>query len=1035
MKEFGPFRLDTVNQCLWRSHGSSEAERVLLTPTEFAVLQYLVERAGRLVTHDELLDAVWPGMAIEPQAVKSKVFHVRRVLGDDSRQPRFIETVQRRGYRFVAAIEGNGTQPVIASPRSTPLVGREHTLNELWGSLRAARSGKLEIVFVSGEAGIGKTSVVDEFCRQVVEKDRSIRVARGQCVEGFGSKEAFYPVLEAVGQLCEGPEAGRVVDTLASRAPTWLVQFPALLTAQHRETLKQEILGATRERMLREIADALESIAQSTPLLIVLEDLHWADPSTFDLISALARHRKPARIMVVGTYRSTDIARSTQPLHVLKRDLIARQLCREIVLEPLREPDIALYLISRGAAPERASELAALLHRHTEGNPLFAIAVLEHLLERGLLEPEHGWRLRLTAAELAAEIPESLRQMISAQIERLTDVEQQVLEVGSIAGMSFASAISAPTVQMDPDVFEDCCDTLVRRGQVLRLGSTIELPDDTIAQRYDFVHALYREVLYQRQSPARRAVLHRRRAERIEEVFRAALDDVASELAHHFEKGAAWESAVKYRRRAAELAVGRYSLEEARANLQHALDLAGKLPVPLRPVAETEILGALSEMDVVTFHASAVDTLSLYRERAARYGMVDAEAKALVNLVLPLAWRDGGKALEVIEQALNLTARQLQPLARARTRAECMARRVAIRGWSVADVSEAADAMQEIRRHGTATDIAWHVIDSSFLDYYRSEYRAAHSNALAALDVLMNGEDANRYLHYAVAHWNCDLLIPWSLDLLGEWGAALRELDARIARAERNADWHRCHLLRLNRTRVQLNAMDFANVRATALSLLPALPRHVEDPLRRMCLALLGAAEVGLGNFDEALEHLLMARREMDEQPVIVDWYHRLMLQCALTNLWIGRGDHGRASEEGARFIEQAMAIDERTWRALACEASARASLAAGEIQGATEHVDRALGTVSGVEAPVAAWQVYATAAEVARARDDAAGAAHHKSKSQDLIRTLASSLGANEELRHTFLAAPMVRRALAEPVSAPRLRAEAFHNRSETTR
>src|SRR5689334_5583551 len=102
MKEFGPFRLDGVNQCLWRREESGEEVRILLKPTEFGVLDYLIEHAGRLVTHEELLAAVWPRRAIEPQAVKSKVFHLRRVLGDDSKQPRFIETVQRRGYRFVA---------------------------------------------------------------------------------------------------------------------------------------------------------------------------------------------------------------------------------------------------------------------------------------------------------------------------------------------------------------------------------------------------------------------------------------------------------------------------------------------------------------------------------------------------------------------------------------------------------------------------------------------------------------------------------------------------------------------------------------------------------------------------------------------------------------------------------------------------------------------------------------------------------------------------------------------------------------------
>jgi tetratricopeptide (TPR) repeat protein len=219
--------------------------------------------------------------------------------------------------------------------------------------------------------------------------------------------------------------------------------------------------------------------------------------------------------------------------------------------------------------------------------------------------------------------------------------------------------------------------------------------------------------------------------------------------------------------------------------------------------------------------------------------------------------------------------------------------------------------------------------------------------------------------------------------------------------------------------------MDFAAARATASSLLPALPHHREDPLRRLCLVVVGAAEAGLGNFEEALQYLLTARREMDEQLVIVDWYHRLMLQWALTNLWIDRGALARAREEGALFIEHAAATVEQSWRALAWEANARIALASGDVQGASDLVDQAVDAVNGVEAPVAAWQVHATAAVVADARDDAATAAHHREKSRQIIIELSESLGPNEALRRTFLGAPAVRRALGESVSAPRFSVE----------
>ena len=140
------------------------------------------------------------------------------------------------------------------------LVGRDGALAELWACIRSATAGKPQVVFITGEAGIGKTALAEEFQRRVSATHASWRIAHGQCVEGFGTKEPFYPVLQAVGQLCRGAVGPNVVKTLASHAPTWLVQVPAFLTREHRETLSQEILGATRERMLREICEALETM-------------------------------------------------------------------------------------------------------------------------------------------------------------------------------------------------------------------------------------------------------------------------------------------------------------------------------------------------------------------------------------------------------------------------------------------------------------------------------------------------------------------------------------------------------------------------------------------------------------------------------------------------------------------------------------------------------------------------------------------------------------------------------------------------------
>jgi DNA-binding winged helix-turn-helix (wHTH) protein len=364
LKEFPPFRLDIANQCLWRRQERGGDERILLTPKAFGVLRHLVEHAGRLVTHDELLDAVWPATHVQPQAIKKLILDIRSVLGDPAGKPLFIETLHRRGYRFIANVNDGPVADlaIVTQPQRGKLVGREHPLGELRDCLGKALRDQRQIVFISGEPGIGKTALADEFQRQAGAEAAGIRIARGQCIEGYGGKEAYYPMLEALGQLCRGSEGEALVQILVAQAPTWLVQFPALVKREQRETLQREILVATRERMLREIGDALETLAAENPLLLVFEDLQWVDYATVDLISALARRRVPAKLMLIATKRPLDVVNPEHPLKSLNDELLVHQLCQEVVLQPLEEAEVAEYLAAESSQASPPEGLAKLLY-------------------------------------------------------------------------------------------------------------------------------------------------------------------------------------------------------------------------------------------------------------------------------------------------------------------------------------------------------------------------------------------------------------------------------------------------------------------------------------------------------------------------------------------------------------------------------------------------------------------------------------------------------------------------------------------------
>ena len=596
MKQFGSFRLDTANECLWQN-----GTQIALPPKPFGILRYLVENPGRLITHDELLDELWPEIYVQPQVLRTYMLELRKVLGDDAGAPRFIQTVPKRGYCFVSPVSespeaNHATAPLPPSP--TPgFVNRDAEMRRLMEALQAASAARRQVVFVTGAAGIGKTALLDAFvCRG--SPPQSVTIARGQCIEALGSKEEYYPIMEALAALCSSAEGERACRILARMAPQWLPAAGSDMPAAPESPRGDRLPG--------ELCAALEELAAEKPLMLVLEDLQWADDATLGVISALARRRTPARLMVLGTYRVQD-GSNDHPLKVLKSDLLLRRLCLELTLDPLGRSAVRQLLASELGQPVPAG-LDEFIYRRSEGNPLFVKAMLEHLMAQGyLVRAETGeWRQGEPFVEIESGVPEELSQMIELEITSLGPADQRLLEAASLMNVAFPAWAVAAALEEDATDVEERCDELARRLYFVRRAGQDELPDGTHSAFYVFAHGLYREVLYQRQSATRRAQRHTRIAERLAQLFAGREVNVAQEMAMHYEAAGSWLRAAEVLCSAARNAHERCSHSESAALYQKALRLAENLASPRREMVQKDIraeVGTLREVHSILIAA------------------------------------------------------------------------------------------------------------------------------------------------------------------------------------------------------------------------------------------------------------------------------------------------------------------------------------------------------------------------------------------------------------------------------------------------
>lgn len=1047
---FEPFLLDEANECLRKGD-----EFIPLRPKSMAVLRYLLERPGQLVKKEELIESVWPDSIVGDDSLKGCIREIRRALGDDAVVPHFIETAHRRGYRFIGQIDQRNTtvtnsvvqgspkplerrmavpgeegfhlfassplQPFasLSLPQQNPplpylpdtedqrIVGRDSELEWLESRLDRALASERQLILLTGEPGIGKTALVEAFLRKVAAK-RDVMLARGECLNQYGAGESYLPIFEAISRLARTNSYDCLIPHLRKYAPTWLAHMPSLIGSSEQDALRHEVLGATAERMLGEMAEAIEVITAGKPLVLVLEDLHWSDYSTLDLISWIALRRDPARLMIIATYRPVDVIINNHPLKSVRQELQMKRLCEELPLAYLDEKSVRIYLSSRFPGADFTDELAGVIVRRTNGNPLFMVNVVDYFIARGIIaEVDAEWILNVDPEELETGVPETIRLLIDKQIDSLKECEQRLLEAASVAGMEFSSCAVAAAMDQDIIEVEDGLEEIMRRNHLLRVVGSSVMPDGIEAARYAFVHALYQNVLYDRISGSRRALMHRRIGERGEIIFGNRAADIAVELAMHFERGRDYKKAIAHLKQASGIDSDRYANREAIAHLDHALSLVDRLAEADRApnrICLLEWLGmihrARGDMREASLnYQSMVDC-------ALACGDTENAVKGLLYLADALSWSDTEACLSTIEKAVDVSDRCSNRALQSYAQGYYAYWRCMLRGWRDADARAMEAAIEAAREAGDSEMLKLNLTRYINFQSLQSEYRAATESAEEGIRLALELSDAYEYLH-------CQFFRAHALMHLGRFGAALGALRDALEMARKNGHEVWVNTLQLALARICDQAFDFQSVIDLCETVLARAQESRHGYRQLDSLTMLGLAHLKLGNLNRASRYFDEIKSRFEDGHSALYAGIQMRLQHGLSCYYLAKDDLKAARQEAERLLEIASMPGERTYMALAFRMLSEVSMREQAWNTAEMELSKSLSLVDERESPVAEWRVAASAAQFYELRGDQFKANSYWQRSADVINRLADSLDNAQSLRDLLLSSVDVRKIL----------------------
>jgi len=539
---------------------------VPLAPKLFDLLAVLVQNAGRLLPKQDLLDRVWSDVAVEEGSLTRGISSLRQVLGSTADGQDYIQTVSKRGYRFTSHVrettddELDGTQlaiplPLLLHARSAvEFVGREAELVQMQDMWQRAKGGRPQLLLIAGEPGIGKTRLALEFARS--------RGAEGSTVLiGYSDEEnlvPYQPFVECLGwyfRTCPQTELRHQLASiggggeLALFVPELRNRIPELPSPPPRDPEGQ------RYCLFEAVAAMLAAASRTRPMLLMFDDLQWADRPTLLLLRHVMRSARTASFAIVATYRESELDR-THPLAEMLTTLGRERGITRLMLRGLNLAHVTA-LVNSIVGPNAPSQLPQLVMDSTDGNPFFATEMLQHLKETGVIAGVGGMAARhIDNWDLG--LSEGIKEVIGQRLARLSEACNRALSIASIIGREFDATLLEAVGDLQESELLDALEEATRAQLVSE--------SQEVRGRFEFMHALIRETLYGEQSSPRRVRLHWRVADAIERLSQSRPNPPLAELAYHFSQAAsadAADKAVDYATRAGDRAADGLAHEEA----------------------------------------------------------------------------------------------------------------------------------------------------------------------------------------------------------------------------------------------------------------------------------------------------------------------------------------------------------------------------------------------------------------------------------------------------------------------------------------